>query len=259
MLETIFVDPFLNLFIGIRNLIPGNDLGIAIIIITIIVRFILYPFASKQIKAQRAMQDLQPRINEIREKHKDDKEAQTKALMEFYKKNRINPLSSCLPLVVQIALIYPLFLVFRLAVSGAEFGERLYPFIEHPPVPLDTMFVGLVDMATPHNIVLALLAAGAQFVQSWMLMRRRKKEEQNKDQKKEDKKDPTQAATAISKNLMYLFPLMTGYFAYQFPAGLALYWLASTLFAIIQQWIIMRSTASRPRPDHPEHEAVVVK
>ena len=256
MLQTIFVDPFLNLFIGIRNFIPGNDLGFAIIIITIIVRFILYPFASKQIKAQRSMQDLQPRINEIREKHKDDKEAQTKALMEFYKKNRINPLSSCLPLVVQIALIYPLFLVFRLAVSGAEFGDRLYPFVAHPPVPLDTMFLGFVDMATPHNIVLAVLAAAAQFVQSWMLMKRRKKEEQTKQN---DKKDPTQAATAITKNLMYVFPLMTGYFAYQFPAGLALYWLASTLFAIIQQWIIMRSKASGPRPTHPEHEAVVVK
>ncbi|MFH0831056.1 MAG: YidC/Oxa1 family membrane protein insertase [Parcubacteria group bacterium] len=257
MFQTILVDPFLNILIGIRNFLPGNDLGIAIILLTLIVRLILYPFAAKQIRAQRAMQELQPRINEIRAKHKDDKETQTKALMEFYKKNRVNPLSSCLPLVVQILFIYPLFLVFRLTISGAEFGERLYPFIAHPPVPMDATFLNFLDLAQTHNIALAVLTAGAQFYQSWMLMRKRKKDQAGKP--KPSKNDPQAAATALTNNLTYVFPLMTGYFAYQFPAGLALYWLASTLFAILQQWIIMRGSASRPSGEHPEHEAVVVK
>jgi YidC/Oxa1 family membrane protein insertase len=257
MLQTIFVDPFLNLLIFLRNILPGNDLGIAIIVLTLIVRLILYPFAAKQIRAQRAMQDLQPRINEIREKHKDDKETQTKELMAFYKKNRINPLSSCLPLVVQILFIYPLFIVFRTTISGIDFTARLYPFIAHPAIPMDLHFLNFLDLTATHNIYLAVITAAAQFYQSWMLMRRRKKEQAKKDPKAPA--DPSAAAQSITNNLMYIFPLMTGYFAYQFPTGLALYWLASTLFAILQQWIIMRSTASRPKPDHTEIEAVVVK
>jgi len=255
MLQIIFVDPFLNVLIALRNL--TSDLGVAIILLTVIVRLILYPFAAKQIRAQRAMQDLQPRINEIREKHKDDKEAQTKALMEFYKKNRINPLSSCLPLIAQILFIYPLFIVFRLSISGADFSERLYPFISHPTLPMDLHFFNFLDLSAPHNIVLAVVTAAAQFYQSWMLTRKRKQDQAKAAQN--GKADPTAAAQSVANNLMYVLPLMTGYFAYQFPAGLALYWLASTTFAIIQQWIIMRTSASRPKDEHTEHEAVVVK
>ncbi|MFO0704683.1 MAG: YidC/Oxa1 family membrane protein insertase [Candidatus Andersenbacteria bacterium] len=255
MLQTIFVDPFLNLLIFLRNILPGTDLGIAIILLTLIVRLILYPFAARQIKAQRAMQDLQPRINEIREKHKADKEAQTKALMEFYKKNRVNPLSSCLPLVVQILFIYPLFIVFRTTISGVDFTSRLYPFIAHPTLPMDLHFLNFLDLSATHNIYLAVITAAAQFYQSWMLTRRRKKQQQGKPAAN----DPSAAAQSLTNNLTYIFPLLTGYFAYQFPAGLALYWLASTLFAILQQWIIMRTPASRPKPDHSETEVAVVK
>lgn len=225
---------------------PGHDLGIAIILVTLIIRLILYPASSKQIRAQRAMQDLQPRINEIREKHKNDKEAQTKALMEFYRENKVNPLSSCGPLVLQIALIYPIFIVFRTVVTGADFVDRLYPFIAVPELPLDTLFLGFLDLAATQNIVLAILAAGAQFYQSWMLTRMRKKNEPK--QEKTGKKDTAQA---ISRNMLYFFPLLTGYIAYTFPAGIALYWLSSTVFAIIQQFIIMRTM--KPLPTH-KHE-----
>ncbi len=251
ILTTIFVDPFLNLLIGIVNVLPRHDLGVAIIVVTLIVRLILYPLSAKQIRAQKAMQDLQPRINEIREKHKDDREQQTKALMEFYKKNQVNPLASCGPLLLQTAFIYPLFFVFRLTISGGDFADRLYPFISHPPLPLDSLFLGTVDLAQPHNIVLAVITAMAQFIQSWMLIRQRKK---NADPSK-----PKDTTAATANAMAYIFPLLTGYFAYTFPAGLALYWFASTIFAIIQQLIIMRTTASRPTLPHVEVEEVVVK
>ena len=250
ILQAIFVNPFLNLLIGLRNIMPGADLGLAIIAVTLIVRLVLYPLSAKQIRAQRAMQELQPRINEIRAKHKDDKEAQSKALLEFYKKNKINPLSSCGPLVLQLAFIYPLFFVFRLAVSGADFSAQLYPFIAHPTLPIDTLFFGTLNLAASGSIILAILTAGAQFAQSWMLLKR---SPQNKD-----KKD---ASARLSRNMTYIFPLLTGYFAYTFPSGLALYWFASTLFAILQQFIIMRSAASTPlNGQHAEEvEAPVVK
>jgi len=237
IIQAIFVNPFLNLLIGLRNIMPGQDLGLAIIGVTLIVRLVLYPLSARQIRSQRAMQELQPRIDEIRAKHKDDREAQSKALMEFYKQNKVNPLSSCGPLLIQTLLIYPLFFVFRMAITGEAFGERLYPFISHPTLPLNTHFLGAVDLAATHNIPLAILTAAAQFLQSWMLVRQRKNAPSTSQ-------DPAQA---ISKNLVYIFPLLTGYFAYTFPAGLALYWLASTVFAIAQQAIIMRSNVSKPK------------
>jgi YidC/Oxa1 family membrane protein insertase len=238
ILQTIFVDPFLNVLIGLRNIMPGQDLGLAIIALTLLVRLILYPLSAKQIRSQRAMQELQPRINEIREQHKGDKEAQSKALLEFYKKNKISPLSSCGPLVLQLAFIYPLFFVFQLAISGQDFGARLYPFIAHPPVPLDATLLGFLDLTQTHNIALAVLTGAAQFIQSWMLVRRNKKTKPAGA--KED------ASAAISRNMTFIFPLITGYFAYSFPSGLALYWFASTIFAIVQQFIIMRSNAATP-------------
>jgi YidC/Oxa1 family membrane protein insertase len=255
IIQTIFVNPFLNLLIGLRNIMPGADLGLAIIAVTLLVRLVLYPLSAKQIRSQRAMQELQPRINEIREQHKDDREAQSKALMAFYKANKVNPLSSCGPLIVQTAFIYPLFFVFRMAITGEAFGDRLYPFISHPQLPLNTHFLGVLDLAATHNIPLAVLTAAAQFLQSWMLVRQRKQQGQTQAGKP---KDPAQA---LSNNLVYIFPLLTGYFAYTFPAGLALYWLASTLFAIGQQAIIMRSNASRPTDPtpHGKAEAVVVR
>src|SRR3990167_2840678 len=197
IIQTIFVDPFLNLLIGLRNIMPGQDLGLAIIAVTLIVRLVLYPLSARQIRSQRAMQELQPRIDEIRAKHKDDREAQSKALLEFYKQNKVNPLSSCGPLLVQTAFIYPLFFVFRMAITGQEFGARLYPFISQPSLPLNTHFLGAVDLTATHNIPLAILTAAAQFLQSWMLLRQRKKNGPAT-------KDPTQA---FSKNMVYIFPL----------------------------------------------------
>ncbi|MFO0702442.1 MAG: YidC/Oxa1 family membrane protein insertase [Candidatus Andersenbacteria bacterium] len=258
ILSAIFVNPFLNLLIGLRSVMPGHDLGLAIIAVTIIVRLVLYPFSARQIRSQRAMQELQPRIDEIRAKHKDDREAQSKALLEFYRENKVSPLSSCGPLLIQTLLIYPLFFVFRMAITGADFGTRLYPFINHPALPINTHFLGIVDLAAVHNIPLAVLTAVAQFFQSWMLVRRNKKNQPVGPDGKPAKQDPSQA---LSNNLVYIFPLLTGYFAYTFPAGLALYWLASTLFAIGQQFIIMRSTASKPKDPttHGTAEAVVVR
>ena len=100
-------------------------------------------------------------------------------------------------------------------------------------------------MAHTHNIILAILTAAAQFVQSWMLTRTQKKSGA-----------PQDPSAALSRNLVYLFPLLTGYFAYTFPSGLALYWLASTVFAIIQQLIIMR-TGAKPTPTHQDEPVVV--
>ena len=121
----------------------------------------------KSIKSQRAMQSLQPKMNEIKNKHKDNKEEQTKALMAFYKENKISPFSSCLPMLIQLPIIFALYRVFRDGLNESSY-EHLYSFVSVPE-ELNPFFIGLVNMSEA-NIILAVLAGIFQFVQAKMLM-----------------------------------------------------------------------------------------
>lgn len=222
--HTILTQPLLNALIWLHNIIPGNDIGWAIIAITILIRLILYPTFRKQIHSQREMQKLQPKLSEIKEKHKGDKAAIQKATMEFYQQNKINPLSSCLPLLVQLPIFIALFSVLRTSLNG-EVVSSLYPFVVDPGV-INTKFLGLVDLSES-SIVLAVIAGGFQFIQSKMMAPPKLKGE--------DK-----AASLMNKQLVYMFPVVTVFIAASLPAGLALYWVVTTLFAVGQQYYIMK-------------------
>ncbi|OGE84372.1 MAG: hypothetical protein A2846_01970 [Candidatus Doudnabacteria bacterium RIFCSPHIGHO2_01_FULL_49_9] len=221
----LLTQPLLNLLIFIYNILPGQDMGLAIIAVTILVRIILYPSFQKSLKAQKELAALQPKLEEIKEKYKNDKEAQTKATLEFYKANKINPLSSCLPLLVQLPLLIALYSVFRSGLEGQISGE-LYSFVQTPAV-INTRFLGFLELATP-SFVLALIAGMSQFVQSKMMAPPRNK----------DSKDKT--ANMMTLQLTYVMPIITVIIAQGLPAGLSLYWIVTTLFAIGQQWYIMR-------------------
>ncbi|OGF26169.1 hypothetical protein A2331_01805 [Candidatus Falkowbacteria bacterium RIFOXYB2_FULL_34_18] len=225
MFQTFFYQPILNLLIFIYNIVPGHDLGIAIIILTIIIKLILWPLSRKALKSQKALQEIQPKIEEIKKKYKDKKEEMGKAMMQLYKDNKVNPFSSCLPLLIQFPFLIAVFRVFR---DG--FGSHLdllYPFITHPEA-IDYNFLGIIDLSLTHNIVLAGLAGLAQFWQTQMMMSKRP-EVKTLGAKDED-------MTAIMNKQMKIFmPIMTVMIGYQFSAGLALYWLVSTLFQALQQ------------------------
>jgi len=100
----IFYQPILNLLVWLYNIVPGHDIGIAIILLTIIVKIILLPLSKKMIESQKALQDLQPKIEEIK-KQFPAKEEQGKAMIKLYQENKINPLSSCLPLLIQLPFL----------------------------------------------------------------------------------------------------------------------------------------------------------
>ena len=104
--------PLINLLVVVLNFLPGNDLGFAIIVVTLVTRFLLYPLSHKALKSQRQMANLQPQLKEIQKKHKKNREAQSRAIMEFYKENKISPFSGCLPFLVQLPLIIGLYRVF---------------------------------------------------------------------------------------------------------------------------------------------------
>jgi len=137
--------PLFNILVFLYNTIPGHDIGVAIIILTALLRFALWPLSQKSIKSQKALQELQPKMNEIKKKYKNNKEKQAQATMEFYKKNKINPLGSCLPMLIQLPILIALYRVLRDTV-GSDQLNALYYFILDPG-RIDPYFLGLIDLA----------------------------------------------------------------------------------------------------------------
>lgn len=230
--------PILNLLIWLYDVLPGNDLGLAIIALTVIVKLVLYPFTVQQIKQQRALQALQPKIKEIQTRLKDDKEAQAKELMELYRKDKVNPASSCLPLLIQLPIFIALYQALRMGLESQSLSQ-LYSFVPNPGTVHATFF-GLVNLAAP-NYVLAGLAAAVQFWQSWMMM---KKPSATTPPPEEVKKEPgakdEDMSAMINKQMMYMMPIMTLIIGFQLPGGLTLYWFIMSLLTVGQQYLLMR-------------------
>jgi YidC/Oxa1 family membrane protein insertase len=223
--HVIFYQPIFNALVWFYNIIPGHDVGIAIILVTIILKLILYPFSAQSIHAQKRMQELQPKLDGLKTKFKDDKQGLAKATMELYKTEKISPFSSCLPLLIQFPFLIAVYSVFRNGLAGGEKMNALYSFV-HNPGNLNPISFGLLDMSKS-NIILAVLAGVAQWWVSKMLI---------------VKKQPAvpgakdESMTAIMNKQMTIFmPLMTVFIGISLPSGLALYWLVTTILTGVQQ------------------------
>ncbi len=233
--------PLFNLLVFFYN-IAGQDIGIAIVLLTLLVRFILYPINTKAIKSQKQLQEIQPEMKKVQAKYKDDKEKQAKALMELYQRNKVNPMSGCFPILIQFPILIALYWVFLNGFKD-ESLVIVYSFITNPG-HIDPISLGFIDLSEI-NIVLAVIAGILQYFQTKMLMVNKKDE---KEEKKEEKKEKTAEektqdfAQSMTKQMIYLMPILTFVFAMSFPSGLALYWAVTTLFAIVQQFFIMKKT-----------------
>jgi YidC/Oxa1 family membrane protein insertase len=227
--------PILNLLIWLYGTIPGSDLGIAIIVLTVVVKFILYPFTAQQLKQQKSMQAIQPKIAEIRKRLKDNKEAQAKELMELYRKEKVNPASSCLPLLVQLPVFIALYQALSVGLQS-ETLTQLYAFVPNPG-HVNATLLGLVDLAKP-SYVLAVLAAGVQFWQSWLMFKKPGAIKPPPEEVQGDKgaKDEDMAAM-INKQMMYMMPIITLVIGVNLPGGLTLYWFVMSLLTVAQQYI----------------------
>lgn len=221
--------PLLNLLVFLYNNIPGNDIGLVIIIITLIIKLILYPFSASMIKAQKAINELQPKINEIKNNYKDDKEKQAMETMKLYKDNKVNPFSSCLPLLIQLPFLIAIYQVFNVGLRNGSL-DLLYPFIYNPGT-LNSFAFGFLDMSKP-LWVLALMAGAAQFWQTKMMLSKRP-EIKSTGAKDED-------MTAImSKQMLIMMPIMTVFIGWNLPSGLVFYWFLLTVFTALQQLITL--------------------
>jgi len=182
MINSFIVIPFINTLIVLYSLIPGHDFGLAIIAFTILIKIILWPFASKALHGQKAMQELQPEVQKLQEKYKNNKAELNKAVMELYKEKEVNPFGSCLPTLIQLPFLFGIFYTFvkfrnpefiNLADPSSGINTILYPFVKNLPFVksalaptniFNTSLFGLINLAKP-NVVIALLAAISQFFQ----------------------------------------------------------------------------------------------
>lgn len=238
LFNTILYEPIFNLFIGLYNLIP--DVGVVIIILTVLIKLALYPQTKKSIEAQKSLSELQPKMQEIKEKYKDDQQKVAMETMELYKQNKVNPLGSCLPLLVQLPVFLALYWVLRDGLTGEGF-DSLYSFVSRPE-SVDPMFLGIVDLSKP-ELLLGIAAAGAQYFQAKMFVKKRAPKDAGEGGKDED------MAAMMNKQMTYMMPMITLFISLSLPGGLMLYWFFSTLITLLQQKFIFKKDEDKGPKD----------
>lgn len=246
--DTFLLQPILNILLVFYYLF-FNNLGLAIIALTVAIRLVLTPVVLPSMKAMQKMKEFAPELAKLKERHKGDKTKLMQAQADFYKNKGINPASGCLPQIVQLVILIALFQVFSQALypngDPVEKVNRLaYPSLALKS-PLNTKFFYL-DLAKPDTFNVAgtplplpgpflLVAALVQFLSSMMLSPTLGKQE------KVAKKTPGEiddVMAATQKQMLYLFPLLTLFIGLSFPSGLVLYWIVFSLFQTMQQYLI---------------------
>ena len=177
------------------------------------------------------MAELQPKIQELQTKHKDDKQGLAQATMALYKEHKVNPLSGCLPILIQLPVIWALYSVFINGVKTDSLAD-LYSFV-HNPGTLSHIAFGFLDLAAK-NPIMAITAGVLQGVQAWLTA---------KNQKSPAPGSAPNPALAMTKQMMYIFPVMITFISWSLPAGLVLYWITTTAFSIFEQLYIRRRYA----------------
>jgi len=198
------------------------------------------PLSKQSIKSQKSLQELQPKIEEVKKKFANNKEAQGKAMMELYKQEKVNPFSSCLPLLIQLPFLWAVFRVFRDGLSGKSM-DLIYGFISRP-AQINYFSLGMIDLSKP-NVTLAVLAGLAQFWQARMMITKRPEIKTNAS------KDEDMMAI-MNKQMVYFMPVLTVFIGLTFPGGLALYWLVTTVLTALQQLYLFKKNnkAAAPLP-----------
>lgn len=228
--NTILYQPLFNALVFLYQYLPGKDFGMAVIVLTILIRIVLYPLMLKSLKSQKILSELQPKIQEIQQKYKNDKEKQTKEMMGLYQKEKINPLGGCLPLLLQLPILIALYQVFW---KGLQPGAmvHLYSFVPDPGT-INPSFLGLINLAEP-SLGLAVLAGISQFFQTKMLSPKTKVTQDNRNATE-------QFSNMMQKQMLYFFPIFTVFILWKLPAAIGLYWLITGLFSVFQQYLILK-------------------
>ncbi len=236
--NAIFYQPIYNVLIFIINHITFGDVGFAIILVTIIVKLILSPLTKKSIRSQVLMKKMEPEIKQIK-KDFPNKEEQAKKTFELYKKYGTNPFSGCLVVLIQLPVILALYSVFYKGLSIDP--SKVYSFIQIPAT-LHTNFLGLIEMSSK-SIFLGIFAGVTQFIQGYLSIPvKSKKIEIVKEVGKpeEPKTFQEQLSDSMQMNVRYILPVFIAFIAWKISAAVAIYWIVSNIFTIVQEWYIRR-------------------
>ncbi len=236
------ISVFEEIMVFIHAHVVGGSWGLAIVGLTVLIRAILVPLTYKQLKSMQEMQRLAPEINALKEKYKEDKQRQQQEIMKFYQENKINPLASCLPLLMQLPVFISLFYMLRTDLKKHICGPALTAHhivtakaIEkatcNEVAPHSAKFLFLPDITAKATgvalVVLILLYVGSQLASTLIA---------------------TATADPNQRRLMLLIPLVFVVILYRYPAGLLVYWITTNLWTIGQQYLIRRRLPPPPRP-----------
>jgi YidC/Oxa1 family membrane protein insertase len=226
--NALLYQPLLNALAFLVSIIPGGDVGVAVVVLTIIVKVVLFPLSQKSIESQAEMNILTPELNKIKESGVS-KEEQARLTFDLYKKHNTNPFSGCLLVLIQIPIIFALYYVFF---KGINFQNGvLYSFI-HVPTHMNMIFLGILDISKK-SLVLAVLAGVSQYLQAYYMP---------KPALSSSAGNSFQDSFTKSMNtqMKYIFPFIVTFIAYSISGAIALYWITSNLFMVGQQIYVKR-------------------
>ena len=232
LFHTFFYNPIYNALVAIMAIVPGGDVGIAVIILTIIIRLILLPFFLSAARTQRTMKIIEPRIKALKEKHKGDKEKEALETLALYREARVNPFASILTVLIQIPVLLALFWVFHYEPFVTLNMERLYALT---PLPQATslLFLGLISVAGK-SMFLSILAGATQFFQAHVALSGTMKPSGTPGMQNDFQK-------IMGLQLKYVFPFLIGTIAYTTSSAIALYFIATNIMGTLQEWYVRRT------------------
>jgi len=234
LFTTAIYNPIYNLLIALSAIIPNGDVGLAVIVLTIIIKLLLYPLSQRAILGQKAMREIEPAVQKIRKEVKDTQE-QFKQLQALYKEHKVNPFSSFFLLFIQIPILYALFFV----VNDIKIVETsLYAFT---PVPetLNTLFLGILDVTKPHVFV-TILVVVSQFGLAQLMAPLPTKREPGKELSFSE-----EFSRSMGTQTKYILPLFIGFISFKLAAAISLYWITNNLFSIGQELYAKRNSPQR--------------
>jgi len=239
----IFYRPIYNTMIFLAKIMPGHDIGLAVIILTLIIRTILLVPSQKAMKAQKRMQDIQPRLEKIKEKYKGDQQKIAMETMAVWKEAKVNPMGSCLPLLLQLPFLIGIFYVVQDSLNPDN-AYLLYTTYENFALSdISHAFFGILDLSKPNLYILPIIIGGLQFIQMKLSM---------------GSGNIKGEMASASKIMVYFMPIMIAVFTASLPAGVGFYWGTSTLYGIVQQIFVNKGKSNKSKDDDNEPTVRVI-
>ncbi len=231
-------DPLYNGLVYLVDVIPTHDVGIAVILLTIIVRIILYPLSKRAVESQMAMKKITPEVEALKKKYKDNSPEQSKAIFALYRERGVHPFAGIGLLLLQFPILIGLYWVFAGGSLPQIDTQLLYSFVPVPP-EVNMHFLGFLDVGGKHNIPLAILVALSQLLYSRLSMGPRGSETAGEATLSSD------FAKSFDLQARYVFPLIFGVISYSVPAAAPLYWLTGNIFMIGQEFASGRTWSGK--------------